>query len=156
MKKTVGLSLRKSQSQKALTQAVVWARRGLIYDGKWRERTDSTNLLIGKDSFDMQIIADAMVGGFELRLTQELVNKHRRDNNLSFVGLTTVWNAYLRLAPVVSPIRKQKQGTMEVTSPWAKTRMEFVTKILFQFGLLRLEKSQILMKGYQTTSTLTS
>ncbi len=66
------LRFNKSQSRKALwvlTQAVEWARCGLVYDGERKERVDSTNMLIGKDSLDMLIIADAMEGGFGLRLT---------------------------------------------------------------------------------------
>ncbi len=90
----------------------------------------SNDLMIGKDSLDMQIIADSMEGGFGLRSTRDLVKEHQRDIDLTVVGLTTVWNAYLSLQPVISPKQQRKQGTTEVTSPWAKARMEFVTQIL--------------------------
>jgi hypothetical protein len=50
------------------------------------------------------------------------------------VGLTTVWMAYLRLKPVITPIKKRKQGSNDPASPWAKARLEYVTQILVRFG----------------------
>ena len=124
------------KAHRVLSQAALSGKSGLMYDGERQDRLDTKMKMLGDDSFEMQIIADAMEGGFGLRHTQELVNEHRRDNHLTVVGLTTIWTAYLRLDPVITPIRKRKQGTTEVDSPWAKARLEFVTQILVRFGLL--------------------
>ncbi len=84
-----GLRLWYNESKKAvrvLTQAAEWARCGLIHDCERKDRVDSNNLIIGEDSFEMQITADAMEGGFGLRLTRDLVNKHQREMILQWLA----------------------------------------------------------------------
>ena len=64
------------------------------------------------------------------------MNEHRRVSRLTIVGLNTVYVAYIRMEPIVTPIGKRKQGTTDSQSPWAMARLEFVTQILVRFGLL--------------------
>jgi hypothetical protein len=119
---------------RVLDQAHTLAAMGSIYNGERQRPREFSKFLIAPASEDMQIIADAMESGFGLRLTKELLNEHRQQKNLPTVGLTTVWMAYLRLKPVITPIRKRKQGSNDPASPWAIARLEYVTQILVRFG----------------------
>jgi hypothetical protein len=131
---------RRQVVRRVLTTVVDMAKQGLVYDGERKASCRDINIMIAPDSFDRQIIADAMEGGFGLRHTQELVNEHRRDSNKTIVGLNTVWVAYVRMNPVVTPIGKRKQGTTDPQSPWAMARLQFVTQILVRFGLLAADR----------------
>jgi len=94
-----------------LDQAHTFAAMGSIYNGERQRPREFSKFLITPSSEDMQIIADAMESGFGLHLTKELLNEHWGQKNLPTVGLTTVWMAYLRLKPAITPIRKRKQGS---------------------------------------------
>jgi hypothetical protein len=125
---------RRAIVKRVLRLAHAKAKMGQVYAGERAERREFTNYMLRSSSEEMQVIADAMESGFGLRLTKELLNEHRRQNQLEVVGLTTVWMAYLRLKPIISPVKKRKQGSNDPTSPWAKARFEYVTQILVRFG----------------------
>jgi hypothetical protein len=135
----VFLELREGQRGtvgRVLRMAYKRAIIGEIYVGERAEKREFTNYMLSHSSEEMQIIADAMESGYGLRLTRELLNEHRRQNDLEVVGLTTVWMAYLRLKPIVTPIKKRKQGSNDPNSPWAKARLEYVSQILGRFGAM--------------------
>ncbi len=60
-----------------LTDAHKEAEMGIAYSGDRKERGQASKYMILTDSAESQIIADAMESGFGLRLTKELINKHR-------------------------------------------------------------------------------
>jgi hypothetical protein len=121
---------------RVLNQVSEMAKIGLVYDGERRNRTATIDLMVTPDLLEGQIIADAIEGGFSLRHTLELVNEHRRESKECTVGLSTVFSAFHRMNPVITPIAKRKQGTTDPNSPWAKARLEWVTQILVRFGIL--------------------
>ena len=66
------------------------AKHGIVYEGERKASDREVSLMIASDSFERQIIGDAMEGGFGLRHTMELVNEHRRQSGQTIVGLITV------------------------------------------------------------------
>ncbi len=129
------------EKQRAIvTHVLEMARKkavmGVVYAGERAEVKEFSNFMISSGSQDMQIIADSIESGFGLLLTRELLNEHRLQKNLEVVGLNTVWMAYLQLKPVLTPVKKRKQGSNDPNSPWAMARLEHVTQILVRFGAM--------------------
>merc|ERR1711981_426783 len=44
------------------------------------------------------------------------------------------------MKPLVTPIYRCKQGSMDEDSPWAKARYKWVTQLAVRFGLLKLSE----------------
>jgi len=113
----------------------------LEYTGDRKAVKESDNVLISRDSKEMQIIADALESGCGYRMAKEIVNAYRIDNGLEPVGYSTVWRAVQQLEPVVSPIKTRKQGSHNENSAWAKARNELATHLLVRLN--RLSKEEI-------------
>jgi hypothetical protein len=82
----------------------------------------------------MQIIADHMEQGLGLRQTLEIVNEHRLQNGSMDICLYTLYMAYLRLEPVVTAIKRSKQGSLDPESAWAIARKNQSQQMLIRFG----------------------
>ena len=122
----VGTKVRPFFVCQVLSQIVEHLGNGIEYTGEQKVPNRSAKRLIGDDSPQMTIIADAMEAGFGITQTWEIVNQHRLQNGEEEVGRSCIYNAYLRLEPVVTPIKKRKQGSLSKDSEWAKARKELV------------------------------
>lgn len=119
--------------RRVFQQVVQCAKEGVAYDPEVRGG-GGRRRLIDASSVDMRIIADMMEQGFSLRSTAEFVNKYRVEQGLVPVGVSSVYGAYLRMEPVVTPILKSKQGSADAESQWAKGRYGWVTQLAVMFG----------------------
>jgi hypothetical protein len=63
-----------------------------------------------------------------------LLNEYGSIEHRDPVGLTTVRRKIQRLRSVIRKIRKRKQGSKYVNSPWAKARLQWVTQLLVRLG----------------------
>jgi hypothetical protein len=112
----LGYSQRKSVKQ-CLTRIIICRSMGIEYDGTRKDQIESSRiLLIPADSVEMQIIADSVDMGSSIRKTTELVNEHRKANDIKEVGLSTVFEVYKKLKPVMTTEEQQELGTNEPES----------------------------------------
>jgi hypothetical protein len=123
----LGINQRKMVKE-CMTRAERCLHMGTEYDGSRNKMSKSKTkaLLIPAGSVELQIIADSMELGYGIRLTKELVNEHRGGNDAERVGLSTVYEAYKRLNPVITVVKKRKQGTTDPDTDWSKGRLEWV------------------------------
>ena len=90
---------------------------GTEYDGTRKDPIESSRvLLIQAGSVEMQIIADAVDRGFSIRKTKELVNKHRKGNDVKEVGLSTVFEVCKKLKPGTTTEEQQELGSIDPES----------------------------------------
>jgi hypothetical protein len=76
-------------------------------------------------------------------MTTEMFNQHLEENGQERrVSKSTVYRAFLRLQPFVTPIKKRPQGNCSKDSVWAKARLEWVTQLLVRFGILGIDRLQ--------------
>ena len=101
----------------------------------------ATEYFIENDSLEMQIIADLMEDSLGLQMTTEIFNQHLEENGCERrVSKSTVYRAFLRLQPFVTPIKKRPQGNYSRESVWARARLEWVTQLLVRFGILGVDR----------------
>jgi hypothetical protein len=109
-------SQRKSVKE-CLTRMITCRNMGIEYDGKKKDMGESSRvLLIQAGSVEMQIIADSVDMGFSIRKTTELVNEHRKQNDDKEVGLSTVFEVYKKLKPVMTTEEQQELGSNDPES----------------------------------------
>jgi hypothetical protein len=91
----------------------------------------------------LQIIADLIEDSLGLQMTTEMFNQHLEENGQERrVSKSTVCQAFLRLQPFVTPIKKGPQGNHSKDSVWAKAGPEWVTQLLVRFEILGIDRLQ--------------
>jgi hypothetical protein len=86
-----------------LTRIKICRNMGIEYDGSKKDMGESSRiLLIQAGSVEMKIIADSVGSGLSIRKTTELVNEHRKENEVKEVCISTVFEVYKKLKPVMS------------------------------------------------------
>jgi hypothetical protein len=95
----LGLAYNQRQAvRKCLTRIVECLKTGVEYDGSRKDMGESTRTLLIPDcSVEMQIIADSVGMGLSISKATELVNEHRKENDVEEVGRSTVFEVYKSL-----------------------------------------------------------
>jgi hypothetical protein len=126
--------------RKVLEDVTFCHANGATYAGERRSGSGGTNVKIADGSPELQIIADAMEGGWGLRNTRRLVNNWRQEQVPSRpkIGRSAVHSAVLRLTPDTTAIGHMKQGSFSKDATWSKARFGWVTQLLICFSVLSL------------------
>ena len=89
-----------------------------------------------RKSIEAQIIADVMESGNSLRAAWAIVNTHRKAEALPLLTMSAVYSCIKRLQPLVEPVGKKKQGSMDAEAPGSKARFRWCLQLGMRFGLL--------------------
>ena len=92
------------------------------------------------DSPEAQIVADSIEAGLSIFQTTLLCNEHRRQEPLEALTKSPVETLVKKLKPLVTAVKKRKQGSTDENSPWARGRYRWATQILIRTELLPAQK----------------
>ncbi|ETV75987.1 hypothetical protein H257_09941 [Aphanomyces astaci] len=95
--------------------------------------------MIALHTCEIQIVADCVELGMGLTKTTHMVNEYRAVHNRVHVGRNAVYSSYLRLKPVVTPLYRQKQGSADKDSEWAKARHRLAQEFATRLGIWELD-----------------
>jgi hypothetical protein len=111
-------------------------RKGIPYEGNRRVTQKlGRKPIISIDSIEAQIIADAIEDYLGIRSATQLVNEHRKQQNLVAITKSAVEGLIKRLNPMVQKVERKKQGSGKgVDTPWARARNNWVTQLLIRLG----------------------
>jgi hypothetical protein len=109
---------------------------GEPYDGNVDRSGVGRPALVPKDSYELQIIADAIEGGQRMSGATILVNEHRKEDGKEPLGCSAVYNASLSLRPKVVTIKSMSQGEgRDEGSNYRKARYNYIRHLLVRFGI---------------------
>ncbi len=113
-------------------------QQNLVYTGASADTPMrvSRRRVISADSAEAQIIADTLELGLGVREAQLMVNDYRQSLGKSHLGVTTIYKAYIFLKGKTVPILYAKQGSSDVTSPWAVARLNWTKQLAIRLGVL--------------------
>lgn len=98
-------------------------------------RGRNKNLLIPPGSVEEQIVADRLEEGCSISLTTTFVNQYREQAGKIHVSEWCVYNSFHFLKPVISSLKKRKQGNLDENSPWAKARNNWTKQLCLRFDV---------------------
>jgi hypothetical protein len=105
--------------------------------GERNERGAGQTRLIDENGIEEHLIAGAMESGLGISEATRLVNEYRAEVGLVHVGRSTVYSAFKRMQPVITPLVKLKQGSVDEDSAWAQARFGFVTQLAIRYRRIR-------------------
>ena len=107
--------------------------KNIKYTGDAEPRKEWQCYLIPPKSYQTQLIADLIEGGFGFSNTTFFVNLYREDNNLPHVGRSTIYETVKRMKPVITKIQKRCQGSFNINSGWCRANYRWSLQLLIMF-----------------------
>ena len=105
-----------------------------------RDKTELVRVnVIDLDSQIAQYIADFLEAGYSYEQTCLHVNKLMREQNETCITLSAVYGCARRLNPLITSVKKRKQGSIDPEDPWCIARKNWVTQLLVRLGVLKYE-----------------
>ena len=92
-------------------------------------------IIIKEGSYEECIIADWMEQGLGFRMTTLMVNQHRLEEDLLPVGRNCVMNAFYRMKPLVTKLKKMPQGNIN-NEEWMLARKNQCRQMMVMLGLI--------------------
>ena len=92
--------------------------------------------IITTNSIEAQIIADCLEEGLSMSLTLQILNKHAEENGIPSFTIGPIKTICKKLRARRAIIKKQKQGSRDKNSKWARARFRWIIQLLIRFGHL--------------------
>ncbi|CAB9505297.1 unknown protein [Seminavis robusta] len=118
--------------------------KGKTYTGGRQKLGRTRPPKIEIDAAEAQIVGDTLEDGYSLAQAHRRVNKHRDDEDLEPLSYSAVYGVSKRLKPLVSPIKKLKQGNRDKASAWAKARLNWCAQLLCRLGRRHLIPEEVM------------
>ena len=91
--------------------------------------------VIDINSPDAQLLADMLEHGYSIERACDEINRIHVYDDMHLVTLSCVYGCLQRLSPLITPVKKRKQGSINPEDPWA--RKNWVTQLLVRLGILK-------------------
>ena len=88
------------------------------------------------DSVEAQIIADSVESGLSIARTLGFLNEHLVGEGREAATMSSIISVVQRLRPMIKKVDKQKQGSSDPNSDWARARYLFTKQLMIRLGVL--------------------
>lgn len=116
----------KSMVLKVLDEVERADKEGYAYDGSLRREGRKQTNMIEENSLLSNMIADLLETGTSVSDTTLIINEHLVQSNKEIVTRAAVYGVMHRLNPLITTIKKSKQGSTDKDSAWAKARLNSI------------------------------
>ena len=109
-----------------------------MYNGDRKKRLESKDTMIPTNSPVAQIIADAVEDGWSEHQAVVITNKYLLENAQDFITYNQLRSLIQCMKPIVSAVKKAKQGSSDPDAPWSKARYNWIFQLLICFGVVQV------------------
>ena len=88
------------------------------------------------DSVEAQMIADSVESGLSIARTLGFLNEHLVGEGWEASTMSSIISVVQRLRSMIKKVDKQKQGSSDPNSDWARVRFLFTKQLMILLGLL--------------------
>ena len=124
------------------------------YDPVRKYKNSGRKPIIAVDSVEAEIIADAIESGNSIKMASHIANKYREEKGRDSLTLSAVTGCFHRLRPEIKPLKRGKQGSMDIASAWCQASFRWFAQLQLCFGLITFEHKmfeQLLGANYNKT-----
>ena len=93
--------------------------------------------VIDLDSVDAQLIADHLEKGASYEMAANIINTEKSMKNEPPLTLSAVYGCARRLKPLVTAVKKRKQGSIDPQDPWSIARKNWCKQLLVRLRILQ-------------------
>ena len=124
--------------EKVLLEIVLCECQGRKYDPKASGSKGHRTPTFALDSVEAAMIADSIEAGLSVSKTLVFLNEHLVGEGREPATISSIVSVISRLKPQVVKVQKQKQGSKDPNSDWAKARFLFTKQLLIRLGVIDL------------------
>jgi len=106
-----------------------------------QESGTGKKVVIGPNTIQAQIVADALESGQSINTAWHLVNKHEIESNGSeaeSISKSAVMGLVKRLNPKLITVKKRKQESTNPDDPWCRARHLWCKQLIVRFGIVKV------------------